>query len=112
MSGPGSLLADDEESPRRPSDVETARLIEQTTKLAQLNSWFEVALNNMARGLSMFDADKRLIVCNALYREIYELPESLIQPGTHISELVAYHAKRENGDDSDESRERQRKWIE
>jgi diguanylate cyclase (GGDEF)-like protein len=112
MSSPGSSPADGEAVPRKPSDIETAKLIEQTRKLAQLNSWFEVALNNMARGLSMFDADKRLIVCNAIYREIYELPESLTQPGTHISELVAYHAKKENGDDTPENRERQRKWIE
>jgi len=112
MSGPGSSLADGEAVPLKPPDLETARLIEQTRKLAQLNSWFEVALNNMARGLSMFDADKRLIVCNALYREIYELPETLTQPGTHISDLVAYHAKKENGDDTFENRERQHKWIE
>jgi diguanylate cyclase (GGDEF)-like protein len=111
MSGPGSLPADGEEVSRKPSALETEKLIEQTRKLAQLNSWFEVALNNMARGLSMFDADKRLIVCNAIYREIYELPEELVQPGTHISELVAYHAKKESGDDSPENRERQHKWI-
>jgi PAS domain-containing protein len=111
MSGPGSLPADGEEFSRKPSALETEKLIEQTRKLAQLNSWFEVALNNMARGLSMFDADKRLIVCNAIYREIYELPEELVQPGTHISELVAYHAKKESGDDSPENRERQHKWI-
>jgi diguanylate cyclase (GGDEF)-like protein len=112
MGGPGSSPADDEAVPRKASDLETANLIEQTRKLAQLNSWFEVALNNMARGLSMFDADKRLIVCNAIYREIYELPEALTQPGTHISELVAYHSMKENGDDGPEDRERQRNWIE
>ena len=112
MSGPGTSPADGELVPRKPSDLETAKLIEQTRKLAQLNSWFEVALNNMARGLSMFDADKRLIVCNAIYREIYELPELLTQPGTHISDLVAYHSKNENGDDSPENRQRQHKWIE
>ncbi len=112
MSGPGLLPADGEEVSRKPSELETAKLIEQTRKLAQLNSWFEVALNNMARGLSMFDADKRLIVCNAIYREIYELPEELAKPGTHISELVAFHAKKESGDDSPENRERQHKWIE
>src|SRR5438552_2317273 len=50
-------------------------------QLARVNQWFEVALNNMARGLSMFDAEQRLIVCNRLYREIYDLPEELTRPG-------------------------------
>jgi diguanylate cyclase (GGDEF)-like protein len=104
--------AKDGKSDRKLGQGDTERLIEQTKKLAQLNSWFEVALNNMARGLSMFDAEGRLIVCNAIYREIYELPEDLVQPGTHIADLVAYHAKKEGGRDTPADRERQRRWIE
>jgi hypothetical protein len=34
----------------------------------QLSRWFEIALNNMGRGLSIFDAEQRLIVCNKRYR--------------------------------------------
>ena len=80
-------------------------------QLARVNQWFEVALNNMARGLSMFDADQRLIVCNKLYREIYDLPEELTRPGTPLSEIVRYHVKRATGRDSPEDHELQRKWI-
>ena len=112
MTGLGLHPAGGEIRSRMPPDQETAKLIEQAKKLEQLNSWFEVALNNMARGLSMFDADKRLIVCNAIYREIYELPEGLAQPGTPFAELVAYHAKKEGGHDSAKDREHQRQWIE
>lgn len=53
-------------------------------QLARVNQWFEVALNNMARGLSMFDAEQRLIVCNKLYREIYDLPEELTRRAHHL----------------------------
>ena len=67
--------------------------------LEQLNSWFEVALNNMARGLSMFDAEQRLIVCNKIYREIYELPEELTRPGTPIAGYRRYHVQKETGRD-------------
>jgi diguanylate cyclase (GGDEF)-like protein len=81
-------------------------------QLERVNKWFEVALNNMARGLSMFDADQRLIVCNKLYRDIYDLPEDLTRPGTPLAEIVRYHFERETGRDTIEDRENQRKWIE
>lgn len=80
-------------------------------QLARVNQWFEVALNNMARGLSMFDAGQRLIVCNKLYREIYDLPEELTRPGTALADIVRYHVKQETGQDSPEDHELQRKWI-
>ena len=80
-------------------------------QLARVNQWFEVALNNMARGLSMFDAEQRLIVCNKLYREIYDLPYELTRPGTPLSDIVRYHVMRETGRGSPEDIELQRKWI-
>src|SRR5690606_11830470 len=51
------------------------------------NERFTVALDNMSQGLCMFGADKRLVVCNARYLEMYALPESLGQPGTHFREI-------------------------
>jgi len=80
-------------------------------QLARLNQWFEVALNNMARGLSMFNAEQRLILCNQIYREIYDLPEELTRPGTPLADIVRYHVRRETGRDSAEDLEDQRKWI-
>jgi diguanylate cyclase (GGDEF)-like protein len=77
----------------------------------QLNRWFEIALNNMGRGLSMFDAKQHLIVCNKRYREIFSLPESLTQPGTPFAEIVRYHVKMETGRDDPEEIKNQRKWI-
>ena len=93
----------------RPNDE---LILEQTKQLEELNRRFDVALNNMGRGLSMFDAQARLIVCNKLYREIYDLPEELTRPGTTLAEIVRYHVKRENGRDDPEELEKQRSWIE
>lgn len=92
--------------------LDPEKLLAHTQKLAQLNAWFEIALNNMARGLSMFDAERRLIVCNALYREIYELPEDLTVSGTPFSRIVAYHAAKEGSANSAEELHRQHVWIE
>lgn len=96
----------------RDANFDTQNLIEHTQRLARLNSWFELALNNIARGLSMFDADRRLIVCNSLYRDIYELPEDLTQPGTPFSKIVAYHTAKEGSANSVEDLRRQQHWLE
>jgi len=79
--------------------------------LTQLNRCLELALNNMARGLSMFDANQRLIVCNRMYEEIYDLPKHLTRAGTTLSELVRNHVRRETGLDNPKERKKQRAWI-
>ena len=81
-------------------------------EIDQLNGWFEIALNNMARGLSMFDAEQRLIVCNRMYRDIFDLPERLTRRGTTLPDIVRYHVKRETGSDTPEDVEKERNWIE
>ncbi len=86
-------------------------LLAQKKRLEQLNSWFDIALNNMVRGLSMFDANQRLIVCNQSYRQMYALPEELTRPGTPLSEIVRYHVRRETGRDGAEEVAKQAKWL-
>ena len=89
----------------------TDLILEQKKQLEELNNRFEVALNNMGRGLSMFDAQARLIVRNKLYREIYSLPEELTRAGTTLADIVRYHVKMETGQDDPETVEKQHKWI-
>jgi diguanylate cyclase (GGDEF)-like protein len=90
---------------------DTNQIYEEKTLLEQLNARFDVALNNMGRGLSMFDSEAQLIVCNKLYREIYDLPEELTRPGTHLADIVRHHVKKETGHDDATEIENQRKWI-
>ena len=89
----------------RPDDAQTKLFVE-------LNRCLDVALNNMGRGLSMFDAGARLIVCNKQYSDIYSLPEALTQPGTPLAAILRHHVKTETGRDNPQELERQRKWIE
>lgn len=77
----------------------------------QLNGLFEIALNNMARGLSMFDDKQRLVVCNNLYGEIFGLPQELTKPGTPFADIIAYHVWTETGHNTAEDRAHQRRWI-
>ncbi len=86
-------------------------LSKREKELEQLNGWFDVALNNMARGLSMFDSDQRLIVCNKAYQEIYELPDALTKRGTSLADIARYYVKMETGKDGPEELASQRAWI-
>src|SRR5262249_28494928 len=46
----------------------------QEEKLQLRNLQFDTAINNMSQGLCFFDASHRLIVCNDLYIDMYDLP--------------------------------------
>ena len=89
----------------------TAELLQRKKQLQQLNRWFDIALNNMGRGLSMFDGEQRLIVCNTLYRDMYNLPQRLTRPGTPLASIVRFHVKRDQGHDDPKETDRQLAWI-
>jgi diguanylate cyclase (GGDEF)-like protein len=48
------------------------------------------AINHMGEGLCMFDADRRLVVCNARYAEMYQLPPELLRAGTPHREIIEH----------------------
>jgi diguanylate cyclase (GGDEF)-like protein/PAS domain S-box-containing protein len=62
-------------------------------ELQAQNARFEGAVENMVHGLSMFDADNRLVVANRRYAEMYSLPEDMVVPGKHLLDLVAHALK-------------------
>jgi diguanylate cyclase (GGDEF)-like protein len=69
----------------------TFMLVRQTNVLARTNARFDAALNNMPNGLSMFDANERLLVSNSRYREMYELTEAQVKPGILLSRVVSHY---------------------
>ena len=52
------------------------------------NMRFDAAINNMSHGLSMFDAEHRLLVCNRRYAEIYAIPEHMARAGTPLEQIL------------------------
>jgi NO-binding membrane sensor protein with MHYT domain/methyl-accepting chemotaxis protein len=48
------------------------------------------ALNNMPHGLCMFDAKKRLVICNDGYAETYRLPPELRKTGARHEDIIAH----------------------
>jgi diguanylate cyclase (GGDEF)-like protein len=73
---------------------QTNSLAARRTALARTNSRFDAALSNMPHGLSMFDADEKLLVSNSCYREMYNLTDEQAKPGTPLSAILRDFASR------------------
>lgn len=62
---------------------------------AKQNDWRLVAeaLNYMPHGFCMFGPDKRLVLCNDEYANMYRLPPHLRQPGTTHDAIIAHRVQ-------------------
>jgi diguanylate cyclase (GGDEF)-like protein len=59
-------------------------------ELRRQNLRFDMALDHMREGLCMFDAARRLVVCNERYAKMYDLPAELVKPGTPHSDIIRH----------------------
>jgi diguanylate cyclase (GGDEF)-like protein/PAS domain S-box-containing protein len=78
----------------------TKSLARNSTKLRETNDRFDAALTNMPTGLSMFDAEGRLLIWNQRYVELYGMSSDVVRRGADICDVVA-HRKRTAGLDMD-----------
>jgi len=62
-------------------------------RFSRENETFRSAINNLSQGVVLFDAQRRVIFCNARYAEIYALSEEKIRPGTPISQLIQHRIR-------------------
>ena len=58
------------------------------SRLADVNRLFEVALSNMPNGLVMFDAEKRIVISNQRFRDMYGYDDEEVRPGTPLRALL------------------------
>jgi diguanylate cyclase (GGDEF)-like protein len=63
-------------------------VFQQATELERINMQFDAALSNMTQGLCMFDGQKRLVVWNERYTELYQLPVELQKVGTPHRDVI------------------------
>ena len=54
------------------------------------NQRFDMALDHMGEGLCMFDAARRLVVCNDRYAKLYRLPPELLKTGTPHAAIIRH----------------------
>jgi PAS domain S-box-containing protein len=55
--------------------------------------WFATVIDNLSQGLVVFDKDRRVVLCNTRYREIYGMTADQVAPGTPTSELIKHRLK-------------------
>jgi diguanylate cyclase (GGDEF)-like protein len=68
--------------------VRDHRASQQRLTLEKLR--LDKAVNNMTQGLLMFDASKRLVICNQRYIEMYGLSPDIVKPGCTFHALIAH----------------------
>jgi methyl-accepting chemotaxis protein len=70
--------------------ITLAANIRRQRSLEQTNMRFDTALENMTHGLCMFGPDKRLVICNERYANLYGLPPELLKVGTTHEAIIAH----------------------
>jgi len=81
---------------------ERAQFEEQTRR-------FRIALDNMSHGMCLFDVNKRLVLSNRRYAEIYGLSPDQICPGMTLKEILKLRAR--VGSDPKLSYEEYINWV-
>lgn len=75
------------------TDITEQKKAEQ--ELAEKEAQFHVALNNMPGAVVYTDDDLRIVICNDRFKEMYQAPSELLQPGRPYPDFLRYLA--ENG---------------
>ena len=52
----------------------------------------DIALNNMAQGLILYDASERVVICNPQFTEMLGMSPEVVKPGAPFREVLAHHA--------------------
>ena len=69
-------------------EQQNRRLRDQDEKLRTQYMQLDAALNNIVQGVAMFDADCRLVLCNARYLQIYGLTPEHVAPGMTLRQIM------------------------
>jgi diguanylate cyclase (GGDEF)-like protein len=70
--------------------VRSRDLKREVERRAAAEAQIDIALTNMRQGLSMFDAEQRLVMCNDRFVSMYGLPAKLTAPGTPLQQILQY----------------------
>ncbi len=61
---------------------------DRAIELELINGRFDAALNHMHNGISMFDDERRLIIWNTRYAEMFGFPPDYLKVGMHVDEIA------------------------
>ncbi len=96
MKGGGWVATHEDITEKRRAEM---LLIENAAELKLTNERFDVAISNMSQGLCLFDTDKKLVISNHRFQEMYRLPDELVRPGTPLNRILQHYADRGEASD-------------
>src|SRR5215469_6160922 len=64
--------------------------IRRQVSIEETNLRFNTALENLTHGICMFDGDKRLVVWNERYANLYRLPRELLKVGARHEDIIGH----------------------
>jgi Na+/proline symporter/signal transduction histidine kinase len=74
---------------------DVVRLLDETSHLIQFNrELLRAALEHLSQGVSVVDAELRLVAWNKRYLDLFEYPPGMVAVGRPIEELMRYNASR------------------
>jgi len=72
-------------------EIASSEIVQKRKReLERQNIRLDAAVNNISQGLCMFDPKGRLVICNAPYARIYNLPDDLVRPGTPLEDILGH----------------------
>lgn len=77
---------------RARSDLEAA-VQDRTAELRDKNQLLDIIVGNVSHGISLFDTDLRLLVCNDLFLKLFDLPPDFGKPGTPFEAYIRWNAE-------------------
>lgn len=74
---------------------EVVNLFGNTTKALRFNQeMLSASFENISSGISVVDADLRLIAWNQRYEDMFEYPEDMLFVGFHVADIMRFNAER------------------
>jgi PAS domain-containing protein len=58
----------------------------------EMSNHLRAVMSLMDQGFVVWDKNDRIITCNQIFQNFLDYPDDLIQPGTHLSQLIRYRA--------------------
>jgi GGDEF domain-containing protein len=80
-------------------------------ELSDIKDCFSVIIENMSHGVSVFDKEHRLVLCNKKFVEMYVLPQPLQRSGTSLSKIIEFSQSTTFGEEVESSVTEETDWI-
>lgn len=75
--------------------TEMVQLLDETAQILQFNQeLLQTTLENIPQGVSVVDAEMRLVAWNSAYQKMFDYPEGFLSAGMPVEEILTFNAGR------------------